>query len=119
MLVPDLRPSLTKSTPVMTKEGSACVVDHDCIATAVIVGTSIVHIGGYLFDGGGTGSSFTGEAVPLLDRQWWLRAFQSLMMKPPSPYEPSSSSLPLSSCCCLWSQADLLLVSAAIASAAS
>ena len=74
---------------------------------------------GYLFDGGGTGSSFTDEAVPLLGRQWWLRAFQSLMMKPPSPYEPSSSSLPLISCCCLWSQTDSLLVSAAIASAAS
>ena len=119
MSVPDLRPVPTKSTPVMTKEGSAGVVDDEGIATAVIVGTSIVHIGGYVFDGGGTGSSFTDEAVPLLGRQWWLRAFQSLMMKPPSPYEPSSSSLPLSSCCCLWSQTDSLLVSAAIASAAS
>ena len=88
---------------------------RDGIEAAKVVTTGA----GYLFDGGGTGSSFTDKAVPLLGRKWWVRAFQSLMMKPPSPYEPSSSSLPLSSCCCLWSQTDSLLVSAAIASAAS
>ena len=73
---------------------------------------------GYLFDGEGTGSSFTDKAVLLLDRQWWVRAFQSLMMKPPSPYEPSSSSLPLSSFCCC-SSLDSMVVSALIASASS